>query len=88
MFDRRQFPAPDATATATTTTSSSSSSSSQIRDFGKVTAATPAYLWIVSEGNWRAQQIDAGRAYARDALAGKAAGLAMHPNEQALQEHP
>ena len=53
-----------------------------------MTAATPAYLWIVSEGNWRAQQIDAGRAYARDALAGKAAGLAMHPNEQALQEHP
>ena len=77
LFDRRQFPAPDSTAT-----------SGQIRDFGKVTASTPAYLWIVSEGNRRAQQVDAGRAYARVALAGTAAGLAMHPNEQALQEYP
>ena len=77
LFDRSQFPAPDSTAT-----------SGQIRDFGKVTASTPAYLWIVSEGNRRAQQVDAGRAYARVALAGTAAGLAMHPNEQALQEYP
>ena len=77
LFDRSQFPAADSTATT-----------GQIRDFGKVTASTPAYLWLVSEGNRRGQQIDAGRAYARVALAGTAAGLAMHPNEQALQEYP
>jgi len=77
LFDRSRFPAPDSTATT-----------GQIRDFDTATASTPAYLWIVSEGNRRAQQIDAGRAYARVNLAGSAAGLAMHPNEQALQEYP
>jgi hypothetical protein len=77
LFDRSRFPTPDSTATT-----------GQIRDFDTVTASTPAYLWIVSEGNRRAQQIDAGRAYARVNLAGSAAGLAMHPNEQALQEYP
>jgi hypothetical protein len=77
LFDRSRFPAPDSNVT-----------SGQISDFAAVTAATPAYLWLASEGNQRAQQIDAGRAYARGALAGSAAGLALHPNEQALQEYP
>ena len=36
--------------------------------------------------NQRSQQIAAGRAYARINLAATAAGLALHPNEQALQE--
>ena len=60
----------------------------QLKDFDAVTASTPAYLWIVTEGNRRPYQIDAGRAYVRVNLAGPAAGLAMHPNEQALQEYP
>jgi len=76
LFDRSQFPAPDSQATQ-----------GQIKDFDLVTASTPAYLWLVTEGNSRAQQVDAGRAYVRVNLAGTAAGLAMHPNEQALQEY-
>lgn len=77
LIDRTRFPAPDSQATT-----------AQIRDFEAITDATPAYLWIVTEGNGREQQILAGRAYVRVNLAGTAAGLAMHPNEQALQEYP
>ena len=75
LFDRSTFPAPDSSATR-----------GQIQDFDALTASTPAYLWLVSEGNQRSQQIAAGRAYARINLAATAAGLALHPNEQALQE--
>jgi hypothetical protein len=75
LFDRNTFPAPDSSATR-----------GQIQDFDVLTASTPAYLWLVSEGNLRSQQIAAGRAYARINLAATAAGLALHPNEQALQE--
>lgn len=77
LFDRRQFPAPDSSATQ-----------GQIRDFDAITASTPAYLWIVTEGNQREQQLAAGRAYARVNLAAIASGLALHPNQQALQEYP
>jgi hypothetical protein len=77
LFDRNQFPAPDSQATQ-----------GQIKDFDAITASTPAYLWLVTDGNRRTQQVDAGRAYARVNLAGTAVGLAMHPNEQALQEYP
>lgn len=76
MFDRSKFPAADSQGTQ-----------SQIKDFDAITASTPAYLWLVTEGNSRTQQIDAGRAYARVNLAGSATGLAMHPNEQSLQEY-
>jgi hypothetical protein len=75
LFDRSTFPAPDSRATR-----------GQIQDFDAITASTPAHLWLVSEGNQRGQQIAAGRAYARINLAATAAGLALHPNEQALQE--
>ena len=75
LFDRSRFPAPDSSATQ-----------GQIRDFDAITASTPAYLWIVTEGNQRTQQIAAGRAYARVNLAASASALALHPNEQALQE--
>ena len=77
LFDRTRFPAPDSQAI-----------SGQIKDFDSITASTPAYLWLVTEGNGRPQQIEAGRAYVRVNLAGAAMGLAMHPNEQSLQEYP
>ena len=76
LLDRSQFPAADSQATQ-----------GQITDFDAATASTPAYLWLVTEGNRRPQQIDAGRAYVRVNLAGTAAGLVMHPNEQSLQEY-
>ena len=76
LFDRRQFPAAESSATT-----------GQLRDFAAITAPTPAYLWLVSQGNRRAQQIGAGRACLRTNLAASAAGLALHPNQQALQEY-
>jgi hypothetical protein len=77
LLKPNKFPAPDSKATV-----------SQIKNFNTITASTPSYLWLVTEGNTRTQQILAGRAYARLNLAGTALGLAMHPTSQALQEYP
>ena len=49
-------------------------------------AQTPAHLWIETPGNSRAAQLDAGRDWLRLNLAATAAGLALHPVSQALQE--
>ena len=77
LFDRSKAPAPD-----------SSAITGQLKDFDKKVASTPAFLWLVSRGNSRAAQVNAGRAYARVQLAATAQGLAMHPLQQALQEYP
>lgn len=77
LFDRSTMPAPTSAAVT-----------AQIAEFDRITAATPAYLWMVTEGNARHQQVAAGRAYARVALAGTGLGLSMHPIQQALQEYP
>ncbi len=77
LFDRSKAPAPDSMATT-----------GQIKDFAKKMASTPAFLWMVSQGNERITQVDAGRAYARVQLAATAQGLAMQPLQQALQEYP
>lgn len=77
LFDRSKAPTPDDTSTTT-----------QIKDFNANIAATPAFFWLVTEGNDRVTQINAGRAYVRAQLAATAAGLSMHPLSQALQEYP
>ncbi|MDP2033730.1 MAG: nitroreductase family protein [Polaromonas sp.] len=77
LFDRSKAPAPDDAATT-----------GQIRDFNTKMAATPAFFWMVTEGNDRKTQVNAGRAYARAQLAATAHGLAMQPLSQALQEYP
>jgi hypothetical protein len=77
LFDRSQAPAPDDTATTT-----------QIKDFNANIDATPAFFWLVTEGNDRVTQVNAGRAYVRAQLAATAAGLSMQPLSQALQEYP
>ena len=77
LFDRSKAPAPDDPSTT-----------AQIKDFNANMAATPAFFWLVTEGNDRATQINAGRAYVRAQLAATAAGLSMHPLSQALQEYP
>lgn len=51
-------------------------------------AATPAYGWVVTDGNSRRDQLAAGRAYVRMNLAATRAGLGFHPNSQSLQEYP
>ena len=48
----------------------------------------PAALWITTEGNSRAAQLEAGERYVRTNLRATALGLAMHPLSQALQEYP
>jgi Nitroreductase family len=58
-------------------------------DLVKATMAhTPAYGWIVTDGNSRREQLAAGRAYVRMNLAATRAGLGFHPNSQSLQEYP
>jgi hypothetical protein len=77
LFDRSRAPAPDSYATT-----------SQIQDFNARLASTASFLWIVSTGNDRLTQVNAGRAYARVQLAGTAHGVVMQPLSQALQEYP
>ncbi|MDP2016936.1 twin-arginine translocation pathway signal protein [Hydrogenophaga sp.] len=77
LFDRSRAPAPDDASTTT-----------QIKEFNANIAATPAFFWMVTEGNDRATQINAGRSYVRAQLAATAAGLSMQPLSQALQEYP
>ena len=76
LFDRSKAPGPDDFATT-----------SQIKDFNAKIESTPAFLWMVSDGNDRVTQINAGRAYARVQLAATAHGVAMQPLQQALQEY-
>ena len=76
MFDRTKAPGPDDVAVT-----------SQLKDFDTKSASTPGFLWIVSDGNDRATQVDAGRAYARVQLAATTHGVVMQPLQQALQEY-
>lgn len=77
LFDRTKAPSADSFATT-----------GQIETFNKNLDSTPGFLWMITEGNERSQQVQAGRAYARVQLAGTAHGLAMQPLSQALQEYP
>jgi len=45
------------------------------------------YVWLVSDGDTRVEQIAAGRAYVRMHLEATARGIDMHPLSQALQEY-
>jgi hypothetical protein len=76
LFDRSKAPAPDDYATT-----------SQLKDFNKKLVSTPGFLWMVTEGNDRLTQVNAGRAYARVQLAATANGVSMQPLQQALQEY-
>ena len=77
LFDRSKAPGPDDAAIT-----------SQVKDFNANIGTTPAFFWMVTEGNDRKTQINAGRAYVRAQLAATAQGLSMQPLSQALQEYP
>lgn len=77
LLDRSRAPAADDRATT-----------AQIDAFNEKIDGTPAFYWLVSEGNDRVTQINAGRAWVRAQLAATAQGLAMQPISQALQEYP
>jgi hypothetical protein len=76
LFDRSRPPGPDDFATT-----------SQIKDFGRKLDSTPGFLWMVTNGNDRLTQVDAGRAYVRVQLAATSQGVVMQPLQQALQEY-
>lgn len=46
------------------------------------------YVWLVTSGNGRQEQLSAGADWLRVNLAATAAGIAFHPMSQALQEFP
>jgi Nitroreductase family len=56
-------------------------------EVGATFGSLPSIVWIATPGNTRADQIDAGRRYARAALRATTLGLVMHPMSQALQEY-
>lgn len=58
-----------------------------LQAYREIMHSAMGYVWIVSEGDSRAQQIAAGRAYVRMHLAATARGVDMHPLSQALQEY-
>lgn len=51
-------------------------------------ASARAFVWLRNDGQTRASQIDAGRAYMRFTLSAAEQGLAVHPWSQTLQEYP
>lgn len=59
-----------------------------LEDLRKVYGSIPAAGWIITPGNSRAEQLAAGRLYARATLRATLLGLAMHPVSQSLQEYP
>lgn len=77
LFDRTQASAPDSSAVT-----------GQIDEFNANLATTPAFFALITQGNDRVTQVNAGRAYVRAQLAATAQGLSMHPLSQALQEYP
>jgi nitroreductase len=66
----------------------SSAFASGARMMAETYGAIPALLWVTTPGNTRLDQLEAGRRYVRLNLAATAAGLAMHPMSQSLQEYP
>ena len=59
-----------------------------VQIFQEMLDATPAYAALVSNGNTRVDQIEAGRRWMRLNLKTTAMGLALHPVSQCLQEFP
>lgn len=52
------------------------------------TDSAMGHVWLVTRGNSRSEQIQAGRDWVRVNLAATAIGLGLHPLSQALQEYP
>jgi hypothetical protein len=77
LFDRSKAPGPDDMAVT-----------GEIKKFNTKMDSTGAFFWLITDGNDRKTQVNAGRAYVRAQLAATAHGLSMHPLSQALQEYP
>lgn len=57
-----------------------------VRMYDEMLNATPAYAYLTTATNTRADQIDAGRRWLRLNLTTTSLGLSLHPVSQALQE--
>ena len=77
LFDRSKAPKPDDSAIL-----------DLIENFNKNLESTPGFLWMITEGNSRSVQVNAGRAYVRVQLSATAHRISMQPLQQALQEYP
>jgi hypothetical protein len=64
----------------------SSAFKAAIDTYRPIMATATGYAWLVTQGNSRRDQLEAGRRYVRMNLAANAAGLSVHPVSQALQE--
>jgi hypothetical protein len=53
----------------------------------EIYGSVPAAVWIITPGNSRLDQLEAGRRYIRANLRATALGVAMHPLSQSLQEY-
>lgn len=58
-----------------------------LRLYERILKATPAYAVVITPGNTRLDQIEAGRRWVRLNLATTALGLGLHPVSQTLQEY-
>ena len=78
MFDRARMLDPNSQA-----------NEQALRDWRRKAETAPAFLWLSTQENddTPSGRMHAGMAYARLALAASAAGLALHPWSQALQEY-
>jgi hypothetical protein len=76
QFDRNRPPAEGSTA-----------EKKFIERFDGTSKSAMGFVWITGK-NTRLDQVEAGRMYVRLQLQATAAGIAMHPLSQALQEFP
>jgi hypothetical protein len=76
FLDREDFLNPDSTA-----------NKEAAREWRRKAETAPAFMWMTTRNDAPATRIEAGMAYARLNLAATAAGVAMHPWSQALQEY-
>lgn len=61
---------------------------SMVAMYQAMLAATPAFVWLTTTGDSRAEALASGRDWLRVNLAATGLGLALHPVSQALQEFP
>lgn len=66
----------------------SNASKQAAADWKRKADSAPAFMWLATPDDTPTTRLLAGMAYARMNLAATAAGLAMHPWSQALQEYP
>lgn len=76
LIDRKSMADPTSSAFAT-----------GIERYKAMTQSGMGFAWLITSGNERTDQIAAGRAHARLNLAATAAGVALQPLSQALQEY-